>query len=181
MMRGGGGAARRKHGDRASVITGLPEHPLGSIAACSARNKNAEDTVVSRCERFRLEQRARAIETTKISTLPPVRLDGRYIFKKSITTETSTPRVPVMLTSSRSCLGMTRTPRAHPGSRERNRHQPQPSFLEATRTGVRGRAGGGQQKRTRALSLVEHSHAALTRIFREAAEPIARPRRGLSH
>ena len=139
MMRGGGGAARRKHGDRASVITGLPEHPLGS---CSARNKNAEDTVVSRCERLRLEQRARAIETTNISTLPPVRLDGRYIFEKSITTGPSTPRVPVMLTSSRSCLCMTRTPRAHPGSRERNRHQPQPSFLEATRTGVRGRAGG---------------------------------------
>ena len=69
MMRGGGGTARRKHGDRASVITGLPEHPLWSIAACSARNKNAEDTVVSRCERFRLEQRARAIETTNISTL----------------------------------------------------------------------------------------------------------------
>ena len=142
MMRGGRGAAQRKHGDRASVITGLPEHPLESIAACSARNKNAEDTVVSRCERFRLEQRARAIETTNISTLPPVRLDGRYILEKLITTGPSTPRVPVMLTSSRSCLGMTRTPRAHPGSRERNRHQPQPYFLEATHMGVRGRAGG---------------------------------------
>ena len=140
MMRGGGGAARCKHGDRASVITGLPEH--SSIAACSARNKNAEDTVVSRCERSRLEQRARAIETTNIYTLPPIRLDGRYISEKSITTGPSTPRVPVRLTSFRSCLCMTRTPRAHPGSRERNRHQPQPSHLEATRTGVRGRAGG---------------------------------------
>ena len=94
MMRGGGGAARCKHGDRASVITGLPEHSLGSIAACSARNKNAEDTVLSRCEGFRLEQRARAIGTTNISTLPPVRLDGRYISEKSITTGPSMPRVP---------------------------------------------------------------------------------------
>ena len=56
MMRGGGGAARCKHGDRASVITGLPEHSLGSIAACSARNKNVEDTVLWRLPRSSVPQ-----------------------------------------------------------------------------------------------------------------------------
>ena len=38
----------------------------------------------------------------------------------------------------------------------------------------------GQQKQTRVLSLAEHSHETLTRVSHEAAEPIARPRRGPS-
>ena len=45
------------------------------------------------------------------------------------------PRVPVKLISSRSCICVRRTQRAHPGSRGRDRHKSQPSFLEATRTG----------------------------------------------
>ena len=45
------------------------------------------------------------------------------------------PHVPVMLTSFRSCICMIRTPSAHPGSRGRNRPQPQPYFIEATRMG----------------------------------------------
>ena len=52
-----------------------------------------------------------------------------------ITTGSAMPCGPVKLTSSRSCICMRRTPRPHPGSSGRNRHQPQPSFLEATRTG----------------------------------------------
>ena len=44
-----------------------------------------------------------------------------------------------------------------------------------------GQYDRGHQKQTRALSLAEHSHKTLTRVFREAAEPIARPRRGRSH
>ena len=80
MMHGGGGAVQRKHEGRASVTTGLLEHPLGSIVACSARKKNAEDPVLPRCERSRLEQRARAIEITNIPTPPPLRLGGRYIY-----------------------------------------------------------------------------------------------------
>ena len=45
------------------------------------------------------------------------------------------PRVPVRLNSSRSCICMRRTTRAHPGSRGRNRPQPSPSLPVATRTG----------------------------------------------
>ena len=45
------------------------------------------------------------------------------------------PCVPVRLASSKSCICLRRTPPAHPGSRGKNRYQPQPSFHEATRTG----------------------------------------------
>ena len=45
------------------------------------------------------------------------------------------PRVPVRLPSSSSCICMRRTPRADPGTRGRNRPRPQPSLLEAPRTG----------------------------------------------
>ena len=71
MVRNGGGAAQCKHGDKASVTKRLPEHPIGSVAACSARNKNAEDPVLSGCERSRLEHCAHAIET---ATSPRPRL-----------------------------------------------------------------------------------------------------------
>ena len=45
------------------------------------------------------------------------------------------PYVPMRLTSSRLCICKRRTLPAHPGSRGRNRHQPQLSFLVETRTG----------------------------------------------
>ena len=128
------------------------------------------------------------------------------------------PCVPMRLTSSSLCICNRRTPPAHPGSRGRNRHQPQPFILEETRTGggvlavietlstqVGGEGGdcsppllertyawhpyssyGGNYKAcssasVRPMLLAEHSHAPVTRVSREAAEPTARPRRGLSH
>ena len=41
--------------------------------------KSTEDLKLHRCDRLHLEQRARAIETTKTPTPSPVRLGGRYI------------------------------------------------------------------------------------------------------
>ena len=146
--------------------------------------------------------------------------------KLPTSTGSAMPRVPVRLNSSRSCICMRQTTRAHPASRGRNRHQPPPPFPEATRTGggpcwwcstkkpfsSRGEGGGarlfnstfvrppcavpiiplqgdlykrvfsllgqilhfwvgqygmGQHKRTRALSLAEHSYEMLTRVSRE--------------
>ena len=57
------------------------------------------------------------------------------------------PCVHVTLTSSRSCICMRQKPRAHPGRRGRIGRQPQPSFLEATRTG-RGLCGWCSTKKT---------------------------------
>ena len=96
--------------------------------------KSAEDPKLHRCQRSRLEQRARAIESTNIPKPPPVRLGGRCISLSQKTTEPAMPRVPVRLTSSRSCIYMRRPPRAHPRRMGRNRPQLQPSFLKATRT-----------------------------------------------
>ena len=125
---------RRKHGDIASVTTGFREHPLGSIAACSAKtvwripyfidvNGPVSNSVPAR---------------SKLPTSPRPRLYDLAVdaFPKPNYHCTGhalrTREVDVFQVL---YIYMRRAPRAHPGSRERNRHQPQPYFVDAIRTG----------------------------------------------